>query len=1125
MKVTKRNGTLEDVRYDKVTRRVQALCDPCIQASDITHDVVQNMYPDIPTSQIDELCADTAISHAWKDPAYETLAARLLSENIKKMAPRSFVTAMRLAHANGLLEGPVWQWIKENKEALHMCIDEVEIHVLNFFGLKTLLKGYLWKSGDQLLETPQYMWMRVACGIHYPSLVDVKKAYEYMCQGYYTHATPTLFNAGSKRPQCSSCYLMGIHDDSLADIYNTLSQTAQVSKWAGGVGMHISHVRAKGSRINGTNGQSDGIIPMLRVFNNTARYVNQGGKRKGSVAVYLEPWHADIMEFLELRLNEGDPEARCRDLFLALWTPDLFMKRLEANEEWSLMCPTECPGLSDVWGRDFEDLYCKYEAEGKARKTLPARTVWAAVLKSQVETGTPYISFKDTCNMQNNQKELGTLKCSNLCVAGDTRILTSKGYIAIRDLENQGVEVWNGKEFSETRVMKTGQNQELMTVKTSHDYQVRCTPYHKFYVETGKTPSQKSISKEIRACDLEPGMRIVRFQTPLINTFTDTMPDDPYTHGLFCADGTTIHSCDNKRQCKYKSLRGEIFCKMHLGWPEAYPNEEGRCTADVSTCRPYLDLYGDKMKLLDHIQYITAGSYIEKENKIRLKLDPKTSPKYFVPINCNLQNRLRWLEGYLDGDGCVQRSDGNPSVKSIIFSSANKKFITDIALLLQTLGCIPKVGLARSAQEKTIGSRKIQSKPIWRACIDSTTLVTLVKFGFQPKRLDIQGASLPHCRTNEAIRIKEVIRSGERGDTWCFNEPLRHRGMFNGLLLGNCVEIQQYTAPDEVAVCNLASLALPKFFEGGKLNSSKLQEVTGFVAKSLDKIIDKNFYPIPEAENSNKRHRPIGIGVQGLADVFHMANVAFESDEAKELNRIIFEMMLFGALTESVSRAEELGSYESFSGSPASQGLFQWDMSAQPNPVLTPSLDWEGLREKMKKGLRNSLLLAPMPTASTSQILGNNECFEPYTSNVYLRRTLAGEFVVVNKHLVQFLKSKDLWSQETRDRLVASGGSVQGWDELTADEQNRFKTVWEISMRSVIDLASDRQQFCCQSQSMNLFVAEPTNAKLSSMLLYAWKKGLKTGMYYLRTKPKARAQQFTLDPTKFSGSNCDSCGA
>lgn len=756
MRVTKRNGSSEDVKFDKVTRRIKAMCIGLerVDPAKVSLSVVQNMYDGIPTYQIDSLSSDTCIGMSWDEPEYETLAVRILSDNLRKAARPSFFSAMSTLHKDEFISGSSIEFIKKYKDELCNAIEPTRDHELNYFGLKTLEKSYLYRSKGVLVETPQFLWMRVAVGVHHThgTLNDVLDAYDFLSKGYFTHATPTLFNACSNNPQCSSCYLMGIHEDSLNDIFRVLNQTAQVSKWAGGVGLHTHAVRSKGSQIRGTNGTSDGIIPMLRVFNNTARYVNQGGKRKGSVAIYLEPWHADTIDFLELRLNEGDPENRCRDIYTALWVPDLFMERVQANMHWSFFCPDTAKGLADVYGDEFKAMYEKYERDGLAVKTLPAQQVWTAMIKSQVETGTPYVVFKDTVNKHSNQKNLGTIKCSNLCV-----------------------------------------------------------------------------------------------------------------------------------------------------------------------------------------------------------------------------------------------------------------------------------------------------------------------------------------------------------------------------------EIQQFTSSDEVAVCNLASIALPKYVnDNGTMKWSTLHDVTKFVVKSLNRVIDINFYPIKEAENSNRRHRPIGLGVQGLADVFHMMGIAFDSPEAKQVNHDIFERIYLAACEASTELAKEHGSYESFQGSPASEGKFQFDLYDDEYPNLTWKDKWDALRPEMQKGMRNSLLVAPMPTASTAQILGNNEAFEPYTTNVYLRRTLAGEFKVINKHLVRYLIDKGIWNKETRDTLVRDNGSVKSLD-IPDGDKGRFKTIWELSMRNIIDLAADRQRFICQSQSMNLFVAEPTNAKVTSMLFHAWKMGLKTGMYYLRTKPKVQTQQFTLDASKYE--NCATCSA
>jgi ribonucleotide reductase alpha subunit len=679
-----------------------------------------------------------------------------------------------------------------------------------------------------------------------------------------------------------NCFLIANKGDSIDGIYGSLTECAQISKWAGGIGMHIHDVRANKSRIRGTNGQSDGIIPMLRVFNATARYVNQAGRRKGSIAVYLEPWHADIMDFLELRLNQGDEEARCRDLFSALWIPDLFMKRVEEGGQWSLFCPDKAPGLSDAVGEEFEALYTKYEEEGRANATVPAAEVWKAILKSQTETGTPYMLYKDACNMKSNQKNLGTIKSSNLCVAPETKILTSEGQKTISELKDTEVEVWNGEEFSKVTIHQTGSDQKLLTVKTSKGLSLRCTPYHKFWVVGESDP--------IEAQNLKEGMKIIKHSLP---------------------DGTI----------------------------------------------------------------------------------------------------------------------------------------------------------------------------------------------------------------NEDEKIVSVEDFSETADTFCFNEPLRHRGIFNGILTGNCTEIIEYTDKDETSVCNLASIALPKYVneETRSFDYEKLHEITKVVTKNLNRVIDRNFYPVETARKSNMRHRPIGLGVQGLADVFILCRLAFDSDEAKEMNARIFETMYHAALEASSELAEVEGAYETFEGSPASQGVLQFDMWEGETKL---NYDWDALKERIKEvGLRNSLLMAPMPTASTAQILGNNECFEPYTTNIYLRRTLAGEFVVVNKHLVEDLKKIGLWSKDMKDLMVKAGGSIQNIVDIPDDIKNLYRTVWEIKMKDVIDMAADRGRFIDQSQSMNLFMESPTLSKLSSMHMYSWKQGLKTGMYYLRSKAKARPIQFSLEP------ECVACSA
>tara|TARA_B100001564_G_scaffold180806_1_gene151843 strand:+ start:994 stop:3240 length:2247 start_codon:yes stop_codon:yes gene_type:complete len=748
MRVIKRSGRVEDVKFNKVTNRISKLTNELSESVDVSmvaQQVFSSMYDEIKTHEIDTLSSEVCIGLITKDPDYEILATRIVASNIQKRAANNFHIAMRKLHKAGIITHEVLEVSAKVKEDIKHERD----FDFGYFGLKTLEKGYLQKIDGDIIETPQYLYMRVAIGIHGHDIDRVLETYDALSRGLFIHATPTLFNAGTHRPQMSSCFLIANKEDSIDGIYDTVKECARISKWAGGIGLHVHDVRANKSHIRGTNGTSDGIIPMLRVYNSTARYVNQAGRRKGSIAVYLEPWHADVMDFLEIRLNQGDEEARCRDLFSAMWIPDLFMKRVETNKNWSLFCPDKAPGLSDVYGKEFEELYEKYENEGLATNTLPAVEVWKSIIKSQSETGTPYMLYKDACNEKSNHKHIGTIKSSNLCT-----------------------------------------------------------------------------------------------------------------------------------------------------------------------------------------------------------------------------------------------------------------------------------------------------------------------------------------------------------------------------------EILEYTDKEETAVCNLASIALPKYVDVEKkeFNHEELHRVTKMVTRNLNKVIDKNFYPTENGMRSNMRHRPIGIGVQGLADVFILLRMTFGSEESRKLNRDIFETIYHASLESSCELSEMYGTYETFKGSPFSKGILQFDMWDR-DPQFSGRYDWDAMRKLVKKGTRNSLLLAPMPTASTSQILGNNECFEPYTTNIYLRRTLAGEFVVVNKHLVEDLKKNGLWSKEMKDLMVKANGSVQNIIDIPDDIKELYKTVWEMSQKTIIDMAADRGVYIDQSQSMNLFVESPTVSKLSSMHMYAWKTGLKTGMYYLRSKAKARPIQFSLE------AECAMCSA
>ena len=756
MYVIKRDGRREAVKFDKITARVKKLCyglDPMVDATQVTLKVIDGIFDGVTTSELDNLTAEVSATMTVKHPDYAQLASRIAVSNLHKNTKKSFSETMKDLYTYldpktgakaALLADDVHKLIEDNADLLDSAIIYDRDFTYDFFGFKTLERSYLLRLHGQVVERPQHMLMRVAIGIHKSDLDSAIATYNDLSEGWYTHATPTLFNAGTPKPQMSSCFLLQLKDDSISGIYDTLKQCAQISQSAGGIGLNIHNLRAKGSYIKGTNGTSNGIVPMLRVFNDTARYVDQGGgKRKGSFAIYLEPWHADIHDFLELKKNHGKEEMRARDLFFALWIPDLFMKRVEQNGDWTLMCPNECPGLADTWGEKFEALDEKYEAEGKGRKTIKAQELWFAVLESQIETGTPYMLFKDAANRKSNQQNLGTIKSSNLCT-----------------------------------------------------------------------------------------------------------------------------------------------------------------------------------------------------------------------------------------------------------------------------------------------------------------------------------------------------------------------------------EIIEYTSADEVAVCNLGSIALPKYVDKGRFDHEKLFQVTYQLARNLNRVIDQNYYPIPEARRSNMRHRPIGIGVQGLADAFILMRYPFDSVEAKVLNREIFETFYYAAMSASKDLAKEDGPYETYEGSPVSKGIFQFDMwGVKPSDRW----EWDVLKEEVKKhGVRNSLLLAPMPTASTAQILGNNECFEPYTSNLYTRRVLSGEFIVVNKYLLRDLVKLGLWSEELKNKIIASNGSVANIPEIPQNLKELYKTAWEISQKTIVDMAADRGAFICQSQSLNVFMENANFGKLTSLHFHAWKSGLKTGMYYLRTKAATDAIKFTLDKSKLA---------
>ena len=1015
MKIKKRDGTFEKLSFDRISYRLRKLSkDPIlgklnkIDIDIITQKVVLRLYDEISSSEIDEESARVAVNMI-ENEEYPKLAARIVVNNLHKNTIECFSEVMNLLNTNidsngniaPIVSDEFMTFVKKYKNELNEYIDYSRDFLFDYFGFKTLEKSYLLKINEKVVERPQHMYMRVAVALNRDNLDDIFKTYDYISQGYYTHASPTLFNAGKNYQNLSSCFLINT-EDSMEGIFKTISDCAIISKMGGGIGVHISSIRAKGSVIRKTNGRSDGIVPMLKVFNETSCYSNQSGARKGSFAIYIEPYHADIMAFLDLRKNQGHENVRARDLFYALWIPDLFMEKVERNEDWYLMCPDECPGLSDVYGEEFNALYDRYVKEKRYKSVIKAQEVWFKILEVQIETGTPYLLYKDAVNKKSNQKNVGVIKSSNLCVAPETMILTSKGYFPIVNLENQTVDVWNGKEWSKTIVRKTGENQELIKVILSNGSEINCTPYHKFFIDSyGETI-------QYEAEDLKPGMKLIECNFPVITDGFDNY-NNPYENGIF------------------------------------------------------------------------------KENSI-------------VPTYHNLSIKIKWLQGLIDENGIVC-SD------CININSFDKFFLENLKYLLQTLGCNPFI----------IG---------YTLEIFNNDILKLYDLGFKSKL--IPNTFRPDSFKTE-IFVRNIVKTCRISDTYCFTEEKRGMGVFNGVLTGQCAEITLVSNKEETAVCNLASIALPKYIEknaDGKpfFNHNKLFEVAKFLVTPMNRVIDYNYYPIKETKISNLRHRPLGIGVQGLHNVFIMMGFTFGSEEARQLNVEIFETIYFATLTASNQLAKIDGPYETFQGSPMSQGIFQYDMwdNQEENYIklinrnifyLSGRWDWNSLKESIKQyGVRNSMLTTCMPTASTAQILGNCESIEPFDSCIFKRRVLSGEYLVVNKHLVKDLIDLKLWNKDMKDLIIANGGSIQNIDIIPTRIKELYKTVWELSMKDLIDLSADRARFIDHTQSLNLFMANPTFSKLTSMHFYAWKKGLKTGIYYLRTKGASDAGKFSVDP-------------
>jgi ribonucleoside-diphosphate reductase alpha chain len=1101
MQVITRNDEEEPLNLNKITDRIKKLCynlSDEIDPAKLTIQITSQIKDRIRTSEIDELSCLVCLQQITDHPDFGVLAARISINNHHKDNQLKFHEFIEKAYNNTDILGNRAPLVSEelveiaqtNKDKIIEWIDYERDYNLNCFGFKTLQRAYLLRTADnKYMERPGDMFMRVAIGIHGwdNDGLDAKETYEYMSRGYFTHATPTLFNAGTQSPQMSSCFLMGL-EDSVEGIYNGLKDAAHISKHSGGIGIHIHDIRSRNSYIRKTGGRSSGILPMLKVFNETARYINQGGKRNGSFAMYLEPHHPDIFEFLDAKRPQGSEEAKARDLFFAMWISDLFMERVKNDSNWTLFCPDTCPRLSDVWGDEYRTLYEQYESENLGVKTIKARDLWEQIITTQIETGGPYMLYKDSVNKKSNQKNVGTIKSSNLCcVTGDTMILTDNGHIKISELQGKTANVWNGETFSESSVFKTHDNAEIIDVKFSDGMTLNCTRNHKFVLHNPLNSNENVIKY---AEDLKPGDKLVKCSFPVIDNIKDTI-DYPYTNGYFAGRGEYLDLTENT----YDS------------------SEAKRKRSNVEEKKPCISFryyHRHPLSLIDNFEGCIPSNY--KHYKILILDSDKTLPRNFIPKNCSLQCKLDWFAGYCDANGEIANKNG---CQTLQLYSDSPKFLADIKLMLQTCGvnaniavdCIENSGEPILYEQN---SRVFGSDTLHYLTLSSFDMHFLINLGLRFKKLNVNGY-MPTRNYVKYISVQNVFETKKYAETFCFNEPEKHMGIFNGIYSHNC-EITEYSDTEEYAVCNLASIALPKLVkENGDFDFDLLQKITKILVGNLNKIIDKNYYPLEKCKKSNLRHRPIGLGVQGLADAFVKMGLPFDSMGAKLLNKHIFQTIYYASVEASADLASIHGSYETFENSPSNQGQFQFDMwNVEPDNDL--GLDWETLREKMKAGMRNSLLVAPMPTASTSQILGCNECFEPYTSNIYTRRTLAGEFTVINQVLIRELIKLKMWNEKMKSRIIIHEGSIQNINCIPDRLKDLFKTAWEIKQKCILDMAIERGPYICQSQSLNVFVKTPTFAILNSLHTYGFENGLKTGTYYIHSRPASKAQNFTIDP-------------
>jgi ribonucleotide reductase alpha subunit len=1117
MFVVKRDGTQERFQFDKITTRLQRLTDGLsglLDPAAVAQKVIATLYSGVTTTEVDEQAARVAAQMVNHHPDYGVLAGRLLVAELHRYLPSTFVAVLSQLYtftdpvtkqAQPLISEELWLLAQKHADRLNEAIKLERDLQFSYFGFMTLKRSYLLKINNKSAESPQHMYLRVAMGIHGDHIDDIIATYDLLSQGIISHASPTMFNAGTNKPQMASCFLLSMDgdQDSIKSIYSTLGKCADISKYAGGIGLHVHTVRAAGAYISGTNGTSNGLVPMLKVFNATAKYVDQGGnKRPGAFAIYLEPWHGDIVEFLDLKLQTGVEELRARDLFYGLWVPDLFMERVRDDQSWTLMDPHTAPGLSKVWGDKFKDLYERYEREGRGLRTMPARTLWARILRTQKETGTPYMLFKDHANRKSNQQHLGTIESSNLCVAGDTMILTKTGPLTIKELVDGPDTTAHGEghdAYHKTLHQIKDLEQRAHTTsegKPDADLKSELVALQAKLASLPR-PAVESKPHQIPAVEVWNGHEwssVVPAQTAThvklmrVTTSHGTQLDCTLTHKFILEDGVTRVDAHNL------TLGQRLARVTHdTNRPVIYPGQADHALPDdVAFRRGFVYAYAIQKKGTETV----GGSIPQFKVPMLLLTKEHVSGKTLEYFNYQLD----WARSTFDNIDHEQ-------LAACAVPTADQHLQTRLTGPISTRESWVKGFLAGlyGVLKYARGSYAFLHKP-W-LMLRSVGQAVVLRPADNKGLWELHG--LPHDDDGVPVVTGLQILPGSH-NTYCFTESHRNAGVFNELLTGQCAEIIEYSDPNQIAVCNLASLCLNKFVVNGEFDFARLHAVTQQVTINMNRIIDRNLYLLEEMRESNLRYRPIGIGVQGLADVFAQMHYAWESLEAQTLNKDIFETIYHAALTASNRLAQHNKPYEGFWASPAAEGRLQFDLWNQPMPTR---YDWGSLKASIiLTGLYNSLLLTCMPTASTAQILGNNESIEPFTSNMYTRSVLSGEFQVVNKYLVQDLLARNLWEPKMVTELIKHNGSVQQIAAIPDDLKAVYKTVWEIPQRVLIDMAADRGQFICQSQSFNLHMRDPSNNQLHNALFYAWEKGLKTGMYYLRTRPAVDPIKFTVAP-------------